>query len=930
MLQTGLQKLKSAFTESALSKARIVVIEGPAGFGKSELLEALATHATEEQAIVLRAAALRSESSLPLTVMRQLVDAPALPAEQGARLRALVDDDQAAAGPGSADWLTSARTARMQKVCAAVQDLLADRLVVIGVDDLQYVDAASLQYLLYIAGRCRSSRLLMVFTETLYYQQRDPAYRTEFLRQPNFQRIRLGSLGRQDIARLLAADGHSHPDEATIDEYLAVTGGNPLLLRALQEERAMIPAPRHPDGPRPVTSEAFALAVLTCVDRSGPMAAKVAEGLAILGHMSTLDRLSRLCDTTRMAAAQGLRALQAAAVIEDDRFRHPATGAGVLEGMAPDHRRRLHRRAAALLRADGAPAAEIAPHVRAADGVDEPWGVTVLQDAAEEVLADDQDRLATDYLELAHRFCAEPQRRTEIRLRNAVILRRSNPAAAERIAEELLDDLRAGALPRQHHLALADLFVGHRRMTEVSEILTALQEETADSGPLALSRSDTLLTVVSDPYAPPPVAHGAGAPPLAERSPAGPLRPLAQFEYRKALQPWSSLAEGDHDRIFAAAEELLRRSVLTDATLEPILSAIKCLQFAGKIDKARHWSDLLLDESLRRNTGGWHAMFSVLRSDVALQQGNLPEVVSIVRSGLNRIPDRQGSVLAAGLLAMQVLAQTAMGNYEAVATALNRPAPESLFGSIHGIVYLRARGHYNLVTNRPYSALDDFLAVGRMTENWGIDRPWWVPWRGDAAETWLQLGNREEAQRLASEQLAMTGSGNARVRGISLRLLGEAADSGRRLTLLTRAVRQLQIAGDRLELARALYELSEIQRKLGHTSEAAGSSRRAWQLARECRAEPLCARMRQEHNEAVWEVPTETVAVDGHGAKLSESEKKVAVLAACGYSNRDISSRLYITVSTVEQHLTRVYRKLNIGGRQQLPVDLQFEVSEIA
>ena len=63
--------------------------------------------------------------------------------------------------------------------------------------------------------------------------------------------------------------------------------------------------------------------------------------------------------------------------------------------------------------------------------------------------------------------------------------------------------------------------------------------------------------------------------------------------------------------------------------------------------------------------------------------------------------------------------------------------------------------------------------------------------------------------------------------------------------------------------------------------------------------------------------------------KLSDSEKRVAVLAACGYTNRDISSRLYITVSTVEQHLTRVYRKLRICGRQQLPVDLQFEVSTI-
>ncbi|MGX5187470.1 helix-turn-helix domain-containing protein [Streptomyces avermitilis] len=41
-------------------------------------------------------------------------------------------------------------------------------------------------------------------------------------------------------------------------------------------------------------------------------------------------------------------------------------------------------------------------------------------------------------------------------------------------------------------------------------------------------------------------------------------------------------------------------------------------------------------------------------------------------------------------------------------------------------------------------------------------------------------------------------------------------------------------------------------------------------------------------------------------------------MAASGYTNREISVRLYITMSTVEQHLTRVYRKLKINGREEL------------
>ncbi|WFB11954.1 helix-turn-helix transcriptional regulator [Streptomyces sp. LX-29] len=49
---------------------------------------------------------------------------------------------------------------------------------------------------------------------------------------------------------------------------------------------------------------------------------------------------------------------------------------------------------------------------------------------------------------------------------------------------------------------------------------------------------------------------------------------------------------------------------------------------------------------------------------------------------------------------------------------------------------------------------------------------------------------------------------------------------------------------------------------------------------------------------------------------------RVAILAANGNSNREIALKLCVTMSTVEQHLTRVYRKLNISRRQQLPKSL--------
>nr|ACJ60944.1 VEG2 [uncultured soil bacterium] len=52
---------------------------------------------------------------------------------------------------------------------------------------------------------------------------------------------------------------------------------------------------------------------------------------------------------------------------------------------------------------------------------------------------------------------------------------------------------------------------------------------------------------------------------------------------------------------------------------------------------------------------------------------------------------------------------------------------------------------------------------------------------------------------------------------------------------------------------------------------------------------------------------------------LTRAELRVAALAAEGCVNREIAERLYITPSTVEQHLTRVFKKLGITGRDSLP-----------
>ncbi|MEU5979924.1 helix-turn-helix transcriptional regulator, partial [Streptomyces sp. NPDC047315] len=437
--------------------------------------------------------------------------------------------------------------------------------------------------------------------------------------------------------------------------------------------------------------------------------------------------------------------------------------------------------------------------------------------------------------------------------------------------------------------------------------------------------------------------------------PAG--RAAAVIEY---CPPWPGVAPGTRNPAVewegrsaqrgeeggTAAEVLLRRTVLTDSTLATVGNAVRCLMHAGRPEAAGHWADVFVREAERRGADGWYATFAGIKAELALLTGDLPAAERYARRGIDRLPKQKLGALAGGLIAAQVLALTQMGEYEAGARWFEQPVPDDLLTSEYGLTYLRSRGCYHLVTNRLSSALNDFLAVGRRVRDWGIDQPQWIPWRGDAAEALLRLGETTEAEQLLSEQLALLPAGHDRVQGITLRLFSATVDVRRRPALLVRAVALLQSSGDRLQLAHALGELAESYRWLGEGGRAWAALSRAKELAEECGAGPLCDSLRSQEGLQGEEEPGDDCC-DGGGdddrvprvvaegvmgnqwdggwrTRLSNSEKRVAALAAGGHTNRDISSQLHITVSTVEQHLTRIYRKLRIRGRDQLPVDLQF------
>ncbi|MEV1146876.1 helix-turn-helix transcriptional regulator, partial [Micromonospora sp. NPDC049799] len=73
--------------------------------------------------------------------------------------------------------------------------------------------------------------------------------------------------------------------------------------------------------------------------------------------------------------------------------------------------------------------------------------------------------------------------------------------------------------------------------------------------------------------------------------------------------------------------------------------------------------------------------------------------------------------------------------------------------------------------------------------------------------------------------------------------------------------------------------------------------------------------------------PAEQVSRVAALSLLSGAERRVAALAARGHTNREISRRLCITVSTVEQHLTRTFRKLGVKTRADLPEEIVLDMA---
>ena len=664
---------------------------------------------------------------------------------------------------------------------------------------------------------------------------------------------------RMTVPLLTLAGVTALADARRAPELLAATGGNPMLLQALLQG-----------------DNVFGRAVLACLRGSGTAALGVAGAAAVYDSSDTPQVLAELAGGDAAEARRGLLELERTGLLADGRFRHPAARAAVLAHLTPPERSALHSRAATVLHDRGAAAGEIAAHL--AHAIDPPaWTGDVYAAAAREALADNQVPRAVEFLKLA----------LELPGRAALVLDawQLNPlVAAPHLAAVDPADLPASVRVIGHLLWFG-------RLDEARTRLAALPDDTrgAVSTWLAGAYPGSVRPEHADSVAPEPLASMA------------------------ALS--AALAAGALIEVPALAERLLA-AVGTDVTwgVEPVLLALSGLVFVDRLDEATAWCARL---AAHTRLPVWQAVLKAMLAEIACRRGDFATTIRHGETALGMLPARAWGVVVGLPLGALVLALTRVGDHRAAVKHLAGVVPAALTTSRYWLNYLHARGHCRLASDQANAALADFTRCGELMKAWRLDLPGVVPWRTGAAEAWSRLGDAEQVWRHARAQLDLPDIAEGRGRGAALRLLATINSPERRTRLLTEAVMVLDRRDDRYELARALTDLAAAQVALHKKKLAKVTAQRALDTARACGAKSLC----HEAARIIDTVEPRRCTEDAM-LSLTKAEQRVASLAASGYKNREIAERLVVTVSTVEQHLTRVFRKLNVRQRNELPISL--------
>ncbi|MFI1359076.1 AAA family ATPase [Streptomyces sp. NPDC020898] len=923
--------LRDLFDDCRRGDSRVVIVKGPVGCGKTELLNVFSSYVTVSGGSFLQAATSRAEQAVPFGVLAHLFHNAPIEAGLRARIARLVEEGQSVPMPHLLADSPAEHVAPQifHRMCMTLMDVVERSVgpLVLAIDDVQYADLPSLRCLSFVVRRMRSAQLMVLLNESPHVRWHAALSEAELPSEPLAGVLRLPLFSPQGVEDVLAEQlGRVQGRELAAEAY-AVSGGNPLLLRGFIEDNHRIVGPR---VPRLGAATGFGRSLISCLYRYEPEVLQVASALAVLNEALPIPLLAQLAETDTETTTQVLEILRESGIVSDGLLRHPQAQAAVLGALTAEERSELQLRAANVQLKGGFSAIEVAGQIVAADRIESDCAVPVLHEAAEQALAQGEVEFATDCLRLSLRHDTDARRTATTTAMLVRALWRTEPYVAYRRVPALVAQAKARLLPVEQVSVPVDALLWFGRPAEAAVLIEDWGDGAPTSqgqGALHLEAMRSWLNVLYPDWAVGPLTPSGGD--SAGNGGAGrsvlPPEPEIRSRRRAAMRLGDLLSEGPGPSAVKEAVHALRRHPLDEGTVQELLVSLQVLIHAEQFQEARQRTAELLDQARQQSAVVWEALLTAVGAQITLREGEPQAAVREIRRALELLPARNWGVLLGLPLGIALHASALTGGNEAWIDEAMKAAPRSLFETPFGLGLLRARGRRYL-SGHPAAALDDFLAVGELADRWGMGHPTVFPWRSDAAQAYLHLGDQQKAAALAAEQLRRCGSDFPRVQAETLRVLAACSPAGERLKLLARAAALLQQCGAPLELALVLHDLGWALQEQGQYSKGRLMLRRGRLMAEERGARLPASVLGVSRTDEARSVPSSADRSDQpeRGVEaLSDAETRVVQLAVSGHSNRQIASRLFVTVSTVEQHLTRVYRKLNIKRRTDLAVAIQ-------
>jgi DNA-binding CsgD family transcriptional regulator/tetratricopeptide (TPR) repeat protein len=914
------------------SGGRLLAIEGPPGIGKTSLLMETKARGQAAGMQVLAARGSELEHAFSYGVVRQLFESflASLPPDEragvlagaGALAAPLFDPVQLVAQP-----LADSSLATLHGLYWLAANVAASRPLLLAVDDLHWCDLPSLRWLAYVLPRMEGLGLWIVVSLRHEDPGEDPSLLAQIVSDPLASVIRPAPLSIGAAARFVRGTLSPDADEAFCAACHEETGGNPLLLRELMHAIAAEGlAPAEPNVPRlrELGARAGSRAVTLRLSRLPPESRRLAQAVSILGDDTDPRQAAALANLDLKAASDAAGALARADVLRPQPplgFIHPIIRAAVYEALTPLEREIGHARAAALLGDARAEPERIAAHLLRSPAAADAAVVAVLRQAARRAVSRGASESAVAYL---RRAVAEPPSAVE----RADLLRELGSAEALVSGNAAVEHLReAHALTIEPvRKAKTALVLGHElflllRSEESDAVFTKALDELADADPeIGLLLEAGLITNAMHVRQ---LHRGALA-----RLERIRRRPRDGTVGEKILLSLVAYHDARAGAPAAAAVPLARRALaggalVRAAEMSSVAFVPPCMVLAmADLDDALAIYDDALTEAHRRGSIITSATTKTYRAQAYVLRGDLAEAEAEGREAFAAAEawgtTSRASVYLAAILAEALMEQGKLGEAGA---ALKRSAlGESLPKDARLLFLPNIRARLRMLNGDLVGGLEDTLDTGRHSDALGGRNPAFMAWRSQAALALLQLGDRDEARRLAAEELELARTwGAPRALGAALRAAGLAEGGARGLGLLKEAVEVLTNSPAKLEHAKARTELGAALGRANRRSEAREQLRRAVELATICGAGPLAGRANSELR-ATGARPRR-IALSGVES-LTPSEGRVAQMAAEGPTNREIAQALFVTPKTVEIHLSSVYRKLGISSRAQLPTAL--------